>query len=170
MKAERKGRRAGRKRSTSDIKARLRAVEAVKLKTAGYSYDEIAAQLGYASRSGAFGAVKSTVDAWESESVDQMRKQENARLDRLLKAHEPFAIGGDTGDKDPDTGERVTLDPNAQHADIVLKTIRERARLNGLDAPQKMEHEIKHPASPEEAIERVKRILAENPELASLLH
>ena len=44
------------------------------------------------------------------------------------------------------------------------------AKLYGLNAPEKRELDVKLPTSPEEAIARVKQILAENPELADVLH
>ena len=60
-----------------------RATSAIELRMVGYSYDEIAQELGYASKSGAYNAVKRTLTARRDETVDQFRIDTLARLDYM---------------------------------------------------------------------------------------
>ncbi len=95
-----------------------RRARAVKLRVAGHTYDSIARICGYASRSGAFDAVQGTLAEEKSEAVDDLRKVESARLDKLLRVYTKLAGLGDP-----------------QAAQVVLGITKERAKLHGLYAP-----------------------------------
>ena len=107
--------------------AQLRAA-CVDLRKAGRSYDEIARAVG-CSRSMAHKAV--TIALREiadktSESADELRTLELARLDALLVALWPAATSGD-----------------CRAADRVLRISERRSKLLGLDIPVRAEAEIK---------------------------
>jgi hypothetical protein len=95
-----------------------RRARAVKLRVAGHTYESIARICGYASKSGAFDAVQGTLAEEKSEAVEDLRKVESARLDKLLRVYAKLAGQGDT-----------------QAAQVVLGITKERAKLHGLYAP-----------------------------------
>lgn len=97
---------------------RLRQTEAVALALSGLSYQEIADQLGYADRSGAWQAVRAALDRQEKPKVAEYRDMENARYDRIQAALWPAAIA------DP---------PDLKAIDRLLRLFERRAKLNGLD-------------------------------------
>ncbi len=102
-------------------KARRRDAQAVELALAGASYDAIAAELGYADRSGAWRAVRRALDRHEAADVVALREQEVARLDRLQRGLWSKAVRGDV-----------------QAAAVVLRLIDRRCRLQGLDVPARV--------------------------------
>lgn len=94
-----------------------RRTRAVELALAGYSYDEIAEQLGYANRSGAWKAIQGVLDAQLVEGVSQYRRLELARLDALQSAH----------------WTEATAEGSTKAADLILKIMDRRMKLLGLD-------------------------------------
>lgn len=105
---------------------RLRAAErqkqAMQLRLAGASYDDIAARLGFAGRGGAWRAVMSALKQTLQEPADELRKMELERLDRLLLGVWGQAAKGNQG-----------------AIDRALKIMERRAKLLGLDAPTKQD-------------------------------
>ncbi len=97
-----------------------RQVAAVRLRRNGYTYEQIAATLGYAGRGSAFKAVGAALHAVRSEEVDVYRGLELARLDALQLSLWARAIRGDV-----------------RAIDRVLKIMKRRAALLGLDAPKR---------------------------------
>ncbi len=95
---------------------RTRDARAVQLALAGATYDQIAEELQYADRSGAWKAVRRALDRAEAADVLSLRDTELARLDRLQMALWGLALEGDH-----------------QAIDRVLKVMERRARLLGLD-------------------------------------
>lgn len=89
---------------------------AVRLLLDGLSYEEIAATLGYANRSGAWKAVTAALRSEQSASVEEYRDMEVARLDALQAAHWNAAVSGD-----------------AKAAALIVRIIDQRIRLLGLD-------------------------------------
>jgi hypothetical protein len=105
-----------------------REARAVELKTAGKTYDEIAAEIGYTNRSAARKAVVRALERRPVESVGEMRSIEGSRLDLLTAAV-----------------SKIIFDPEASH-DEQLKAINaavriseSRAKLFGLYAPLQVE-------------------------------
>lgn len=72
--------------SAYQLKAKQRQAEALELRKAGLTYEEIAKRIGYGSRTAAYNAVKRALTELAEEtsaSADRLRELENSRLDRL---------------------------------------------------------------------------------------
>lgn len=98
-----------------------RRAKAIALRIAGHEWEDIAEQLGYASRGAAHTEVTRALKAnkvAEAEQVENLRYVTGLRLDRLQAAMWPQAIKGDT-----------------RSADVCLKIIQQRCKLYGLEAP-----------------------------------
>jgi hypothetical protein len=112
-----------------------RHAEAVKLKVAGSTYDDIARVLGYADHSGARLAVKAGLNArLDASGTEELRQIELERLERLQLSRWELAL---------DPG----LDSSDAALDRVLRIMKRRAELLGLDAPVKLQHSG-HPDHP----------------------
>lgn len=66
----------------------------------------------------------------DSESVEDLRQLENERLDKLWMAYYTAAVGDPENDKPP----------NLKAASFLLSLSARRAKMNGLDAANKVEH------------------------------
>ena len=110
------------KTSPRRIEAVERARQALELRIAGATFDQIAVQLGYASKAGAYLAVKAALDRVPAAEVAEYRRLNLERLNRLRLHNQPGIQAGETG---------------AMHMEI---SIQEReAKYLGLDAPVKQE-------------------------------
>ena len=78
-----------------DAAAAARALQALELRKAGASYDAIARQCGYASKSGAYQAVQRELHRMMQEPADDVRTLEVARLDDLYRITYGLAIKRD---------------------------------------------------------------------------
>lgn len=108
--------------SSRRIRAAIREAEALSLRLAGYSYGEIASELGYANGSGAHKAVMRALEKLHPiEKAEKLRRIEAARLDRLWRRLWAKLEEGDLS-----------------VVDRLLRIMERRARLLGLDA-NKME-------------------------------
>ncbi len=103
-----------------EVKAIDRQLEALRMRTAGKSYPEIAESLGYASSSGAHKAVSTALRKTLQEPADEVRSIELERLDELLMGIWQYRMKPD-------------------YLDRVLKIMERRAKLLGLDAPTKQD-------------------------------
>jgi transposase-like protein len=101
-------------RSKAD--ARLKRSRAVELAKAGYTYDEIAREVGFSHRGSAYRAVRKALDTHEAASVGELRALENDRLDSMLAALWPAIELGDV-----------------RAIDTALRVTDRRIRLNGLN-------------------------------------
>lgn len=102
-----------------------RRAKAIAMYLAGADWQAIADALGYASRGAAHTDVTRALHAnlqVEAEQVAEFRNVETLRLNRLQAAFWPKALKGD---------------PKA--AEVVLKCIAGRSKLNGVDAPVRTE-------------------------------
>lgn len=95
--------------------AASRRARAVELRTAGLTYDQIAAELGYANRGTVYRIVSEALKNQTVEAVNQLRCLEVERLDRLQLALWPAAMAGDV-----------------HAASLVSRVIMDRCRLLGL--------------------------------------
>jgi len=115
----------GHSKTAHNQDAKLRTLErrtqAAQMRLAGATYKEIADRLGYANPSGPCNAVKALIEEVEIENGKQLLSQEMMRLDRMQLGVWPQAIQGDCG-----------------AIATVLKIMERRAKLCGLDAPEKM--------------------------------
>lgn len=93
--------------------------EAVALRIAGTTYEDIARALGYSSRGDVHRIVTRALSRHQAEQIDEMRNVEGARLDRAQRAIWAAVVRGDL--------EAVRA---------FVRISERRARLFGLDAPQ----------------------------------
>ena len=127
-----------------------RRLKALELRLAGASYRQIGESLGIHYTT-AWDDVQVMLQEYATEPADAVRNAEIARLDRLLLAHWPLAI---------------KADPKATAT--VLSIMDRRARLLGLDAPQKVDitgwvreiAAVEGWPDPEQAVKDVEAILA----------
>ncbi|MEM8933764.1 MAG: hypothetical protein AAGE94_21415 [Acidobacteriota bacterium] len=132
------------KTSKRTVHAALRRAKALELRKAGATYDQIADQLGYASRASAYKAVAKALKAIEDQVVEgatEMCRLEVERLDRLLVALWPKASAGHLG-----------------AIDRVIRISERRCRLLGIDAAIRADHQVTAtvqveapPSTPDEA-------------------
>jgi hypothetical protein len=101
---------------TPKAKVLQKQAKAVALLQRGYSYDQIAEQLGYTNRGAAWRLVQNALRQQVVANVEQLRTQEVERLDRIQHSAWESALMGDRGS-----------------ALAVLDSIRQRARLLGLE-------------------------------------
>ena len=96
--------------------------EVYRLRVIGHTYEEIASKCGYASASGAWQAYKRATEEMIFESAEEVRQLELLRLDDMTAAIWPSALAGDL-----------------PSINVVLKIMDRRAKLLGLDKPEKVE-------------------------------
>ena len=102
--------------------------KALELALAGASYEQIAKACGYQHRSSAMRIVRDLIKKWapvDPHDAEALRDTELARLDRLQAAHWTKALKGDY-----------------RSTEMVLRIMRRRAQLTGLDAALKIEGAI----------------------------
>jgi hypothetical protein len=98
----------------------------LELRRSGETWERIAQVVGYANASGAQKAYMRVVKRVQRDSVDQIRDLELDRLDRIQRAYWKPAI----------------VDLDKRSAEVVLKVMDRRAKLLGLEAPQKVQAEV----------------------------
>lgn len=102
--------------------------KALELALAGASYDQIAKACGYLHRSSAMRIVRAAIAKWapiDYADASAVRDTELARLDRLQAAHWTKALKGDY-----------------RSTEMILRIMRRRAQLLGLDAALKIDATI----------------------------
>lgn len=99
-----------------------RRTRAVSLRLSGLTYEQVAEHAGYATRAAAYTAVQAALREVQVADVDELRRLESLRLDRLLSAVWQGALRGDV--------------PSVREARRITET---RARLLGLNAPLQVE-------------------------------
>jgi len=106
----------------NEVDAHDNQLKALELRKAGIGYQRIADSLGYKDASGAWRAVKAALKKTLQEPSDELRKLELERLDAAASAIYPSVKQGQYG-----------------AIDRWIKIMERRAKLLGLDAPQKIE-------------------------------
>ncbi len=96
----------------------------------GHTYDQIAAEVGYANRGTAYKVVQAALGARTVAGVDALRSVESARLNALQAALWPDAMAGDVS-----------------AVQAVLKIVMQRCRLVGLVDPRPAAPEPERPRS-----------------------
>ena len=133
-----------------NVKAKERQAEALRLRSQGSSYREIAARLGYAGPSGAHKSVTSALKAVRAEGVNELRTLHSLRLSELVACLWPRVIKGDPG-----------------AARTVIGALQREAALYGLDAPTRYEIESFLRSDDWSRIKgAIQRALADHPEAA----
>jgi hypothetical protein len=110
------------KSSPGRIAAARRSARALELRSRGYTFKRIAAELGYSGKQGAHDAVMRALDATVREPADEFRRLDLERLDRLWRGFWPRAMAGEV---------RAT--------NVCLQIMDRRARLLGLYLPVRVE-------------------------------
>jgi hypothetical protein len=110
------------KTSERRLEAKQRQVIALEMRKAGASFPEIARELGYRGPSGAFNAVNNAIRDWVAPAAEEVFELEAQRLDRLMLSYWQKALDGEH-----------------KSAELVLKIMDRRAKLLGLDAPQRID-------------------------------
>lgn len=156
-----------RHRTTAD---RDRDIKAVELARRGLTYDQIAAQMGYRDRSGAFRAVqRGLADAFREEAaaLTQMEMERLNALTRLFEKiiatrHYAVSLGSGRVVMDPlNPDQPLTDDGPALQAGLALLRVSEsRRRLRGLDAPSRRQVEVVTADAVEANIARLEAELA----------
>lgn len=100
-------------------------VKVLELRRAGFTWQRIAEQTGYADHTGAYAAYKRAIKRTQQQPADELREQELDRIDRLQLAIWRNAMGGDT---------KAIL--------TIVRLMERRAKLLGLDMPIKIEQEV----------------------------
>ena len=116
------------KTSKRRLAARDRWLAALELRKKGQTFEAIADALGYAGAAAAYKAVMSALGETNREPVEEMRKLEAARLDKMQEK-----LSDNVG-PDKDDGLPVV--------DRMLRIMDRRAKLLGLDMPSKAEVEV----------------------------
>lgn len=121
----------GHKLSPKTIAIRQRDAQAAQLRLAGWTWQAISDRLGYSGKAKAYEAVDRLMLRTIREPADALRDLTVARLDRMLVALWPFALGLD---KSQEPGRVPSLDA----VDRVLNIERTRAKLLGLNVSEKV--------------------------------
>jgi len=120
--------RSSTKASSNALNAIERQVQAVSLRKRGYTFQQIADELGYAGHQGAYKAVMAALKKTLKEPSDELRNLELERLDAMWQSLWP-AI---------ERQDKYT----PRTVEVALKVMDRRAALLGLDAPQKREDKL----------------------------
>ncbi len=117
--------------SNKRLQARQKAKQALDLRLEGKNYPEISDILQYSGPGAVFNAIQRLLRFHEHEGVEELRRVEGARLDTMLAALWAKAV----------TGQKEAVD-------LVLKIMKRRANLLGLDVPVEVHYsgevEVKH--------------------------
>lgn len=126
-----------------------RDAEACRLRSAGLTYPQIAAELGYGSSGRAYEGVQRALLSIVQEPAEELRKLELDRLDEMWRAalgvlrakHIVVQHGKVVMHRQTDGVEAPLEDPGPvlQAVDRLLRIQERRARLLGLDAPKQVE-------------------------------
>lgn len=106
----------------SEAEMRRRDARVYELRIQGNTFDQIATEVGYSGPSGAWQAHQRIKSEWIFESIEEARQLELMRLDELQVAVWDRALNGEL-----------------PAAHCVLKIMDRRAKLLGLDKPEKVE-------------------------------
>lgn len=126
--------------SPAKISARARAAEAVRLRAEGRTYAQVAETAGYPSADAARKAVRRTLDRTEAANVGELRAVETEHLLSLRVAT--------VDELERARAAAEPLSPAVVNA--AVKVSDRLCRLNGLDAPQRVE--VSEPVDIDEAV------------------
>ena len=106
--------------------------EVVRLRSLGYTFDDIAQRVGYESRQGAHDAYRAALKWWGAESVDNARQLETERIEIMWRS-----VMGRL--------QEAQQRPNVDTAEVLgvvntaVSVMKRKASLLGLDAPRQVE-------------------------------
>lgn len=132
-----------------ELQDKARRAKAVTLAMSGMTYEQVGDSLGV-SPAAAKKLVKRTIEETRNYAVDELRDLENARLDRAQAAVWPEVVEGDK-----------------QAIKLYLSIAERRSRLNGLDAPSKVQMAVSVKAEMEQALTELQQVVLESDEGSS---
>ena len=103
----------------------------VQLRAAGFTFDRIASELGYASRSGAKEAYDAAIKSWGREEVNDLRVLEGELIDELWRRTCQRLLSGEQ--------EQIETHEFVQLMNTAVRLSKRRSELFGLDAPKSLE-------------------------------
>ena len=151
--SKRKGGRRG-SASAAAIARAEREREAIGLRRAGASYDEIAARVGYTDRSGAKKAVERGLSRWMRETDEELRALELERTEVIIARLWP-AID--------------THAPDLKAVEVFLRVAEYRAKIAGLYAPRRDRLEVSVHARVEHRKLEALRVLRADPAIERVI-
>jgi len=133
------------------IESADRDIRALGFARQGFTYDQIAGQMGYRDKSGAYRAVQRGLRDAYREEADELIQMESERLNALRRLFERIAVtkhiivatGSGRVARHPETGEPLLDDgPNIQAGLALLRVSESWRKLKGLDAPNRAKVEV----------------------------
>ena len=121
--------------------------EALRYRSLGWTYQRIADEMGV-TKAAAYNRCQRALAAIPSEAVDEYRAIQREQLDNLMATYLPQALAGDH-----------------KSAEMVIKLLDRRAKLEGSDAPTK--HEVLTLDAIDAEIRKLEAILGESDESAT---
>ena len=106
--------------------------EVVRLRTLGFTFDDIATRVGYESRQGAHDAYRAALKWWGAESCDNARQLESERLEHMWRSVMGRLQEAQQRDN-VDTAEVLGV------VNTAVSVMKRKASLLGLDAPRQVE-------------------------------
>lgn len=139
--------RSGKGKFIQNAETAQRDADACRLRTRGLSFDQIAEQLGFASRGHAHNAVERALNTVRAEAAIGLLELEAERLDdltrhaqRILQSRHLVATASGKVAVDPATGEPLRdYGPAIQAINSLRQISESRRKLYGLDKPAKFE-------------------------------
>lgn len=151
-----KKRRARRGRSSpATIERAEREREAIVLRRAGLSYDEVAQRLGFRDRSGAKKAVERGLSRWMRDADEELRAIMLDRAERVVARLWP-SIDCD--------------DPDLKAIDAFLRVTDLEARLSGAYAPRRQQLDVAVHARVEHSKLQALRLLQDDPDIIDVIN
>lgn len=138
------------------IESAERARRACEMRSAGANFEEIARELGYADKSGAWRAVRNTIAKLPVPAAKSLRATQIDELLEIQRAHFPHAIGMIEGTPITDEKGDPVL-PSKDAAEVHLKAGKRIAELYGLDQPKSLRIEMERQMS--QLLDRLKKNL-----------
>lgn len=125
-----------------------RRTKAVSMALAGLSFEQIGEELGI-SLQAAHSMVNRTIEETRNTNVDELRQVENARLDRAQAAIWSDVLKGDQ-----------------KAINTFLRISERRAKMNGLDAPSKVQMSVEVRQEMQQALTQLEEVILESGEPA----
>ena len=113
------------KASPRGLTATERQAEALRLRKAGLTFEDIAQTLGYSDKSSAHKAVLAALRETLREPAEEYRELHRTRLEAIYAAYYPKALAGDE-----------------KAAAICHRSLADLAELDGLNAPKRLEQRV----------------------------
>lgn len=136
-----------------------RQKRALELRKRGLTFDAIATQLGYSDRSAARHAIRAAIAEITREPAEEVKKLELERLDALyvsaMAIVDAAPVIPDDEDADPDEAYDAAMKTRLDAIRTALKVSERRSKLEGLDAPVKVQEVAPETMSDAELLEAI---------------